>query len=458
MKKACIISLVFLLAVSFAVFAGGKQEKPMDKPAAETAKPAAETAQPAAEKPYKGKVIRLAAQADQFAPYMKVLSKNFEEKTGAKVEVDILGYVELQQKITQDYATNTDQYVLATVDIVWTGEFAEKGWTLELSPFIKRDEAEIKTSDILPVMWAMGTWNKKVIAFPMSGYANNLIYNKSYFENPEEQKAFKAAKGYDLKPPTTMKELGDIAEFFTRPKANLYGLVANGARGPAVAQDWMEYMRGFGGQVIDKNGKVVVDSPECLASLKFFVDIFDKWAPPGAIGYWWDDRETAYRTGQAVMQSSWSIARAGYDDTSISMVAGKTGLAVTPTVPGVNALYGIGGWGIGINADSTPEEQAIAWDYIKYITSPEAQKAWLLNDGQPIRRSTVMDPELNAKMPWLKEMLKSYETGDGEYRPRNPQATEIQNILGLRINQAITHELSPEEALKQAAAEIKALF
>ncbi len=452
MKNTCIIFLVLFLTMSLALFAGGKQEEPMEKPAVQAEEPA-----PAA-KPYEGKVIRLAAQGDQFAPYMKVLSEQFEEKTGARVEVDILGYVELMQKITQDYATDTNQYVLATVDIVWTGEFAEKGWTVDLSSLIKRDEAEINTDDILPVMWAMGTWKDKVIAFPMSGYANNLIYNKAYFEDPEEQKAFKAEYGYELKPPTTMDELADAAEFFTRPDENLYGLVANGARGPAVAQDWMEYMRGFGGQIVDESGNVTVNSPECLASLEFFVDIFDKWAPPGAIGYWWDDRETSYRTGQSVMQSSWSIARAGYDDPSISLVAGKTGLAVTPTVPGVNALYGIGGWGIGINADSSAEEQEIAWEYIKWITSPEAQKEWLLNDGQPIRRSTVTDPELNGKMPWLKEMLKAYENGDGDYRPRNPQASEIQNILGLRINQAITHELTAKEALDKAAEEIGALF
>ena len=447
MKKAFVIFLIFFLVMPFVLFAGGKQEESIG-----------ETGEQTVAKPYEGKVIHLAAQGDQFAPYMKVLSQQFEEKTGAKVEVDILGYVELQQKITQDYATDTNQYVLATVDIVWTGEFAEKGWTVELSSLIKRDEAEIDTADILPVMWTMGTWKDKVIAFPMSGYANNLIYNKEYFDDPQEQKAFKAKFGYDLKPPATMDELADIAGFFTRPDDNMYGLVANGARGPAVAQDWMEYMRGFGGQIVDESGNVTLDSPECLASLNFFVDIFDKWAPPGAIGYWWDDRETSYRTGQSIMQSSWSIARAGYDDTSISLVAGKTALAVTPTVPGINALYGIGGWGIGINADSSAEEQEIAWEYIKWITSPEAQKQWLLNDGQPIRRSTVMDPELNAKMPWLKEMLKSYETGDGDYRPRNPEASEIMNILGLRVNQAITHELTATEALEKATEEISALF
>lgn len=410
------------------------------------------------EKPYKGTVLRLASMADQYADYLKVLGKKFEEISGAKVEVDILGYTELYAKITKDYATDTKLYDLATVDIVSSGEFAEKGWTVDLTPLILRDYVELDVPDILPVMWAQGSWEGKQVAFPMAGYANNLVHRKDLFDDPEEKAAFKAEYGYELRLPRTMDELRDVATFFTRPDENLFGLVANGARGSAVAQDWMEYMRAFGGQIVDAEGNVVVNSPECLAALELFVDIFDKWAPPGAIGYWWDDRETSYRIGQSIMQSSWSIARAGYEDPAISFVVGKTAMGVTPTVPGILPRLGFGGWGIGINADIEPERQAAAWAFIKWITSPEIQKEWMLHDGAPIRLSTLLDPELNAKMPWLSTMLKLFIHGDGDYRPRLPEYSQIQSILGLCVNQAITHELTPKEALDKAAEEIKALY
>lgn len=413
----------------------------------------------AQEKPYQGIVLHMASMSDQFAPYLKVLGKKFEAVSGARVDVDILGYVELYQKITQDYATHTKQYDLATTDIVWTGELAKKGWTVDLTPLILRDSEEIDTADILPVMWAEGSWEGKQVAFPMAGYANSLIYRKDLFNNPQEKAVFKQKYGYELHPPRTMKELADVAAFFTRPKENLYGIAVNGARGPAVAQDWMEFMRAFGGQIIDANGNVVINSPECLAALKFFVNIFDKWAPPGAIGYWWDDRETSYRTGQSVMEpTSWSIARAGYENPSISRVVGKTGMALPPTVPTVKPQFGFGGWGVAINADISKERQAAAWAFIKWITSPEIQKEWMLHDGAPTRLSTLLDPELNQKMPWLRTMLELFIDGNGDYRPRVPEYSKIQDILGLRINQAITHELTPEEALSKAAEEIKAIY
>ena len=411
-----------------------------------------------ADKPYEGEVLRLACMADQFADYLVVLGRKFEEVTGARVEVDVLGYVELREKMVLDYTTDTKQYDLATVDIVWTGEFAEKGWTADLTPFINRDYIELNVPDILPVCWAQGEWAGKQVAFPMAGYVNSLIYRTDLFADADEKAAFEAEYGYELVAPRTLDELDDVATFFTRPDENLYGLVANGARGPAVAQDWMEYMRAYGGSIVDREGNVYVDNPKAIESLELFVKIFDEWAPPGAPNYWWDDRETSYRTGMSVMQSSWSIARAGYENPDISLVVGKTGMAITPTASGDDPAFGFGGWGIGINADIGAARQEIAWAFIKWIASQEIQKEWMMNDGAPIRLSTLLDSDLNEAMPWLPTMLTMFIHGDGDYRPRVPEYNQIQDILALRVNQAITHELTAEEALTEAAAEIRALY
>jgi multiple sugar transport system substrate-binding protein len=431
MKK--FLSVLCLMAiVSGSLFAGGSQEAVSDSKGL----------------PLEGTTLTMAVCAEQYADYLKVLGKSFEEKTGAKVVVDVIGYVELYQKITQDYASGTKLYDLATVDIMWSGEFENKGFTMDLTELMKADADEIDLDDIIPAMWSMGSWNGKQIAFPMAGYANSLIYRKDLLSDPSEKEAFKAKYGYELGVPESLEMLEDVAEFFTRPEENLYGLVANGARGSAVAQDWMEYMRAFGATLFDESGNVAINSPEGKASLEFFVRIFDKYAPPGAIGYWWDDRESSYRTGQSLMESSWSIARAGYEDPEISMVVGKTGMSATPKVASDDSLYGVGGWGVGINSDIDDANKAAAWEFIKYITGKEMQIEWMANDGAPIRYSTLNDPELLKVKPWMPTMLNVFENGDGDYRPRGPQANEIQTALGLRINQAITHELTVDEAMK----------
>ena len=99
-------------------------------------------------------------------------------------------------------------------------------------------------------------------------------------------------------------------------------------------------------------------------------------------------------------------------------VEGRRNLApacCTPVTEGMEPKYGFGGWGIGINSSS--DEPDAAWEFIKWLSSPEIQKEWIRHDGAPIRRSTLEDPELNAEYPWFPILLEAFENGDGDYRP-----------------------------------------
>ncbi len=181
-----------------------------------------------ADKPYEGVTLNLASQNDQFAAVLAAVAPEFEALTGAKVNVDIMSYPELLTKITADYVGHTKGYDLATVDIVWSGQFAEAGYTVDLADWIKRDAAEIKVDDIYPsLMASLGGYKGKQFAFPFAGYANVLAYRKDLYE----------AAG--LKPPATMQEFVADAAKLTDKSKKIYGFVANGQKGPAVAQDWM---------------------------------------------------------------------------------------------------------------------------------------------------------------------------------------------------------------------------
>lgn len=412
--------------------------------------------------------LTVAMEADQYANYVPVLAQQFEELTGIKVEVDVLGYVEHRQKITQDFATDTKQYDVMAVDIVWMGEFEREGWTVDLTPFIERDYAEINVPDIMPVSWSLSTWNGKAVAYPLAGYTMNLMYRKDLFGDPAEQAAFLAEYGYELAVPQTIAQLTDVAKFFTRPEDNLYGLSAAGARGVVAAQEFMTYLKLFGGSILDAEGNVTIDDPIAIEALEFFVRMFDEWGLPGAEGYWWADREGAYRLGKLAMQMTWSIARPGYDIEGLSNIVGQTGMAAPPVKPGVDNVFPFGGWGVAINADISPEKQEMAWEFIKFITTPEAAKAWMTvpgtdygaagDTGLPIRLSTLLDPDLNAMFPYMPTMLTGFLQGDGDFRPRVPDYAQIESIMGLYVSEAITGGMTPVEALTQAATEIRAIY
>jgi multiple sugar transport system substrate-binding protein len=182
----------------------------------------------AADKPFAGVTLNLASQNDQFAAVLAALAPKFTEQTGAALKVDILDYGSLLTKTTADFVGHTGGYDLITMDIVCR-TYAESGYTVDLTDWIKRDAAQLDLDDIYPsLLNALGHYGDKQVAFPFAGYANVLAYRKDLF----------GAAG--LSPPKTMEELTADAFKLTDPPKHQYGFVANGPKGPALAQDWMQ--------------------------------------------------------------------------------------------------------------------------------------------------------------------------------------------------------------------------
>ena len=343
---------------------------------------------------------------------------------------------------------HTKGYDIATIDIVWSGQLAEAGYTVDLAAWVQRDAAEIKVDDIYPsLMSALGGYKGKQVAFPFAGYANVLAFRKDLY----------AAAG--LKPPASMEELVADAIKLTDPAKKTYGFVANGQKGPAVAQDWMQYNRQFGGSILDANGKPTLNSPANIESVAEYKKLFDKAAPPGAADYDWGGREESFKQGLVANMQTWSIGAADYDNPAASKVAGKAGIMLTPSASGQAPKYGIGGWALGINADIDAKKKEAAWTFIKWVTSPAVHKDMNMHGaGSYLRKSEMTDADLLAKYPFLPVIATSFEHGDGDFRPRIPQYPELQDLIGGAINAVLVGQAEPKAAMDAIQAKAEALF
>jgi multiple sugar transport system substrate-binding protein len=402
----------------------------------------------AQDKPFAGIELTVASQNDQFSGPLARLAPAFTEATGIEVTVDVLSYPELLSKITADFVGDTQGYDVVTMDIVWAGQFAEAGHSVVLDDWIARDRDEIDTDDIYPVlMSSLGNYGGRQIAFPFAGYANVLAYRTDLY----------AAAG--LEPPKTMGELVAAAKKLTDRERNQYGWVANGQKGPAVAQDWMQYNSQLGGSILGRDGTPALNSDANVQSLKLYKELFDRTAPPGAVEFDWGGREESFRQGLVANMQTWSVGASGYDDPAQSKIVGKNAIIVAPVAEGMEPTYGIGGWGLAINADIDERQQQAAWEYIKWVTSPAIQKEMALQGGGGfLRRSTVADPELNARFKFLPVLHESFENGNGDFRPRIPQYPEIQDLLGTAVNAVLTGTAEPKAALDEAQEKAAALF
>ena len=402
----------------------------------------------AADKPLAGITLNLASMNDQFSAVLAQIAPEFKEATGAELKVDIMDYGSLLTKTTADFVGHTAGYDLITMDIVWAGQFAANGYTIDLNDLMKRDAKELDTADIYPKLTeALGNYKGKQVAYPFAGYANVLAYRKDLFD----------AAG--LKAPETMEDLVAAAYKLTDPAKKQYGFVANGQKGPAVAQDWMQYNAEMGGAILDKDGKPALNSEANIKSLTVYRDLFKKAAPPGAADYDWGGREESFRQGIAATMQTWSVGAPGYYDPKTSKIVGKVDVALAPRGKGLPKIYGIGGWGMAINADAKDKQKEAAWTFIKWVTSPKIQKEMnMLGAGSYIRKSTIADKELNAKYPFLPVLNEVFENGDGDYRPRIPEYPEIQDILGTAVNSVLVGTVEPKAALDAAQEAAAKLF
>lgn len=403
----------------------------------------------AQDKPLDGMTLTLASQNDQFGAVLAQLAPKFKEETGAELRVEIMNYGDLLTKTTADFVADTAAYDLVTMDIVWAGAYAENGYSVDLTDWVARDAAEIDLDDIYPVLLeSLGQYEGRYVAFPFASYANLMVYRKDLFE----------AAG--LEPPTTTEQMVAAAKALTDPSKNQYGFVANGAAGAPGAQDWMLYNSQLGGKLMDAEGKPALNSPENVASLAVYKELFDEAAPPGAIDYDWGARGESFNQGISAMLETWSVGIPGTLDPNNSKVADKVGIILAPVKEGLPPDYGVGGWAMAINADIPADKQEAAWTFIKWLNSKPIHKEFnMLGAGSFMRKSEMTDPDLNAKYPDLLPLVATvYENGNGEFRPRIPQYPEIQDYLGTAVNSVLAGALEPQAALDEAQAKALELF
>ncbi|MGB3501532.1 MAG: sugar ABC transporter substrate-binding protein [Mesorhizobium sp.] len=402
----------------------------------------------AQDKPFTGVTLNLASQNDQYAAVLAKLAPAFKEATGADLKVEIMDYGQLLTKTTADFIGDTKGYDLVTMDIVWAGAYAENKYSVDLTDWVARDAAELDLDDIYPVLLkSLGQYDGRYVAFPFAAYANVLAYRTDLFE----------AAG--LKPPATMEEMVADAKKLTDASKNQYGFVANGALGAAGAQDWMQYNSQMGGSILGADGKPALNSEANVKSLEVYKELFLASAPPGAIQYDWGGREESYRSGISAMMQTWSVGAPGYQDPNISKIVGKSGIALAPVGEGVASTYGVGGWGMAINADIDDKQKEAAWAFIKWLTSKPIHKEFnMMGAGSFMRKSQMTDPDLTAKFSFLPVIAQTYENGNGEYRPRIPQYPEIQDILGKAVNGALSGAIEPKAALDEAQSAAEKLF
>ncbi|BAZ45277.1 ABC transporter for sugars, solute-binding protein [Chondrocystis sp. NIES-4102] len=138
-----------------------------------------------------------------------------------------------------------------------------------------------------------------------------------------------------------------------------------------------------------------------------------------------------------------------------SEIQGKYSIKPMVHAPGKNSGATLGGWGLGI-ASSSKHPQA-TWEVIKFLSSQESQREFVLATGfVPSRIALFNDPLIVAKYDYYPKLLDVVKSA--ALRPPIAQYAQASDILQRYLSAAITNKMTPKIAMEAAAKETRSLL
>lgn len=375
---------------------------------------------------------------------IEALLPQFTKETGIKVEFEKIGYPDMHDKLVTQLVSSQSEYNLLEVDFLWAGEFPAAGWLVDLKPLAEQSGYDL--SAFVPSMLdLLGRTDAAMPILPMYNYSMGLIYRADLLADETLKAAYKAEAGKDLAAPTSLQDYVAVSKFM-KAKGGVEGAAMQGQRGDPNAMEFSNYLFSAGGTYLDAAGKVALDSPEARKALELYVDNVKNGAQQGALSATLDDTLRLMCSGKAFsMVTYWWMLPQIDDAKACPEAAGKVALSVMPGGHGES-----GGWGWGIPANTSPDEQKAAWTFIQWVQSKDVAVQRALQGHAPVRTDVFSDASVLAKYPYYKTAQEI--VASGKSFPIFTYSAEYENVLGTQVSTAASGGTSVDEAIKASAS------
>jgi multiple sugar transport system substrate-binding protein len=393
------------------------------------------------------------------ANFLIQLSKDFTQETGIKVVVDKIPWGQYETKVFTTFAAKPDTYDIVIGDSQWLGKGATGGHYMDLTNWMKSKNLD---KDISPMaLKYLGEYpkgSKKYYAVPAETDCNGFAYRKDLFEDAKEKQAFRAKYKYELGVPKTYSELRDIAEFFTRPKANppLYGVALWLAKDyDSVTMGFDQILWSFGGSLGDeKTYKVqgILNNDVGVKALQYYVDLA-KFTPPGSENYYWSESLTALQQGKVAMGMDFFAFFPGLLSKEKTRFADKMGFFASPAGPG-GRFISIGGQGMSVSKHSKYQQEALK--FIEWFCKYENQLKWAKLGGFSANDKVLQSKEFQSIAPYNPAFVESMKYVRDFWAV--PEYAELLQACQVQWNAAVTKQKTPKQAMDELAKEHEAIF
>jgi multiple sugar transport system substrate-binding protein len=441
----------------------------------------------AQDRPFEGVEVNvLTFTGPQIAEPLQRRAPEFNELTGAQINVVIVPFADLYQRMLTDMATGTDSFQAFVFAPQWMGDFIVPGYLEDLTERVGADE-DILWEDIAPFFRDFSaTYEGRIYTIPFDGDFQMVYYRTDLLE--EE----------GLEPPRTWEDYLEIAETFHGRDLNGDG---NADYGSCIAKRrnaqsyWMIWSIAGGflqtqgtsqGAFFDaETMEPLVDNEAFARALEIYGET-SQYGPPDELNLDVGDTRGLFTTGRCALSLDWGDIGTLAIDPEQSTVIDQVGAVILPGTPEVldretgalvpcdeatcpHAIDGVnhapyaafGGWSGGINAAADESVKEAAYAFFSYMTQPEQSNVDVpmgVTGFDPYRVSHFenLDIWLEAGMSeeaaqnYLGAIQESLESPNMVLDLRIPQNQRYQQIvLDTALSQFLAGELTLEETMRQ---------
>lgn len=381
---------------------------------------------------------------DQQAPGVEAVVDDFVAATDGVDDVEVVASGSRADDqltyLTTLMAAEDDEFDVIGLDVVWTAQFAENGWIMDLTDDLEANEMD----DYFGGMVQACTYDEKVYAYPYFMNLGVLFYRKDIIER----------NGYTIDDFATWDDFKDntnaILANTTEQSLNpdLVGFVGQFDAYEGGVCNFMEWVGSAGvTDIFDDDGMADLNNSDVQGAMEFVKGLVaprytgvqgtDYIIPRAGLTHDEGSSVGMWTAGNAIFMRQWpfaygsSISTEGLNATDGEGDYKQFGVTAMPTKTGAADEKSSVVGGAILSISSYSQNQALAMELIRYLGDSDAQKAELTEVSNfPALKSVFSD--LPTGFEWVADFEEAADKSLS--RPIHPKYPDISTEIADKFN------------------------
>ncbi|MFH1701575.1 MAG: extracellular solute-binding protein [Candidatus Zixiibacteriota bacterium] len=366
-------------------------------------------------------------------PVIEQIAADFESThSDVKVELVDLTWADGHDKIAIAFSSGTGPDIVE-LGSDWIPEFSSTGHLYNITQLT--DSIRNKY-----LMWEPGKYDQKYYAFPW------ILGTRVLFANLDLLEKTGYTRDYF---PSNWNELLAASEKINGISEDIYGFGSNSAERHRLYKKFLPFMWSNGGRILSKNlDSCLFDSDETLDALNFYKRLCQTGLTDTQRRL-----EDAFLEGKIgfILSGDWLLKRISREKLnfafSTNLIPGPDGMD--------KSISFVGGEYLCINSKSSQPE--LAFEFIKFVCSPENQIKFCMQNNTPTPSSIdAAQDSVLLSQPHFETFITQIK--NSRLPPPHPQWVYIEAEIEKAIEAVLYDSKTTEDAVNDAACKIRELI